>query len=106
VLQQVSQMGSISPITFLSSERLDVLRVHQHQIETPFQDVPHGFPVNASCLHCHMGDLMLFKPRGHILKFSRERAKTTLQLLQRTVLTDDHACRNAFLCTSSPQHRE
>ena len=70
---------------------------NQHQIDTPFQDIPHWFPVNPSCLHYHMGDFILFKPCGHILEFRRERAKTTLQLLQYTVLTNLHARRNALL---------
>src|SRR5215475_14513370 len=72
-------MGGIPPIAFLSSERLDVLWVHQHQIKTPFQDVPHRPPVHASCFHNHMGYLMFCKPCGHILEFPGKGAKAALK---------------------------
>src|SRR5215510_6689933 len=99
-------MGGIPPIAFLSSERLDVLWVHQHQIKTPFQDVPHRLPVHASCFHILMGHLMFCKPCGHILEFpgkGPKRRSSFSSLPCSRIIT--HA-EMLFLCTSSPQHRE
>src|SRR5215813_9936727 len=95
-------MGGIPPIAFLSSERLNVLWVHQHQIKTPFQDVPHRPPVHASCFHNHMGHLMFCKPCDHILEFPGKGAKAALKLLESTVLPNHHACRDALLVYVQP----
>src|SRR5215471_3284891 len=54
-LQQVSQMRRIPTIVFLAAERFDVFWVHQHQIETSFQYIPHRLPINTSRFHDHVG---------------------------------------------------
>ncbi len=80
VLQQFRQPRTVPPIGLLSRNGLNVLRIHQPQLELILQNVPHRLPVHARRLHNHVAHPAFAQPVGQRQQFAGKSPEQTLLL--------------------------
>jgi hypothetical protein len=74
--QQISHPGRFV-LSLLIPGTLDRGRVREDLLKSPFQNVLDGLPVDAYCLHRHMGASALLRPIRQLEQRPRRRWKPT-----------------------------
>jgi len=100
MLQQFRNPLTILGICFASRNRLDVMRIHQHQLELAFQSGPYRAPINSGCLHHYVGDFVLLQPIANSLPTNSSGATIDLRVARARSDTDKNGfCRRSRRAT-------
>ena len=97
VRQQVGQPHRVVDVGLAARNVLDVRSVGQHQLEVPFEHMPHRRPVHARGLHGDDLHAMRVQPIGQRQKTRSGRGKGAYFLQRRAIASDAHARHHRLL---------
>src|SRR5689334_10235823 len=81
MLQQISNPLRIFHVRFPPRNRLEMLRIHQYDLEMSLQNVKNRFPIAARTFHRHMRYSLFSEPQTQLLELRGHGAKAPTLLL-------------------------